>query len=899
MNDLKPIKIILNGESVIAQDGETLLKVCQDRGIDIPTFCNDERLNPSGSCRMCIVEVNGSDTLLPSCATLVAENMTVNTDSPKVRMARKEILELLWTDHPNDCLICEKAGACKLQDYSYEYDIKVNAYYPAYTRETPNEASNKFYTLDKDKCIKCGLCVRVCAELQKTHAIDFIERGHEVEIGYPLDGKYESSNCVSCGNCVSVCPTGALMPKTKTKARTWEMSRVRTTCSYCGVGCQMELMVKDDKVLGVEPVRAAINEGLLCVKGKFAYQFINHQDRLKTPLIKEEGRFREASWEEALNLIVDKVNMTKKNHGSGAFAGLSSAKCTNEENYMMQKFMRAVIGTNNVDHCARLCHASTVAGLAAAFGSGAMTNSIPEVIGNDVAFVIGSNTTETHPVIGSMILRAKEKGAKLIVADPRQIDLSKYADVYLQIEPGTNVALINAMSNVIYHEGLFDKAYIDTRTEAFEDYVSCIEAYTPEIAALVCGVDAELIKKAARLYAKGDKAAIYYAMGVTQHSCGTDHVMSLSNLAMMCGNLGKESAGINPLRGQNNVQGACDLGALPDVYPGYQKVFDEAANQKFEAAWKCKLSKTPGLTVTQMFDGAISKEIRFMYLMGENPVVSDPDTAHVIKSLEAMDFLVVQDIFLTETAQYADVVLPAVSFAEKDGTFTNTERRVQRVRKAIRNRGHAKADWEILMMLMQKLGYDQKYESPEDIMKEINNLTPIYGGITYDKIDVKGVQWPCPTPEHEGTLFLHKDKFSRGKGKFFKLNHIGAMESPDEDYPLILTTGRSLYHFHTSTMTKRTQGINEIVGGNYLEMSEEMADKLGLENGQSVKVTSRRGSSQAKLKVVKTIKENVVFMPFHFENSANRLTNSLAIDKISKIPELKVSAVRVEALYEK
>jgi len=896
MSDYKDlVNITIDGQKIQTSGGLSILDVCRSNEIDIPTLCYDERLNPDGACRLCIVEIKGVENLLPSCTTKVSDGMDIKTRSEAVLNARKDILELLWANHPNDCLVCEKSGECDLENYCYQYDIEPQSYYSFDDKKSLEiNDSNKFYNNNQSKCILCGKCVRVCNELQKSDAINFIERGNKVHVGYPLDGTYESSVCVSCGNCVSACPVGALMPKSREKFRNWETLKVRTTCSYCGVGCQMDLVVKDNRVVRVDPISGTPNDGLLCVKGKFAYNFINHEDRLKTPLIKKDGVFKEATWDEAYSLIVDRIDRIKDEFGSDSLGGLSSAKCTNEENYLMQKFVRAGLGTNNIDHCARLCHASTVTGLANTLGSGAMTNSISEVKDNDVAFIIGSNTTETHPVIGSMILQAKENGAKIIVADPREIELAKKADIYLPIQPGSNVALINAMCHVILCENLHDLSYIRERTEGFEEVVSIIKDYTPETAALVCGVDADDIRKAARIYASGNKAAIYYAMGITQHSNGTNNVKSLANLAMMCGNIGIEGGGINPLRGQNNVQGACDMGALPNNFPGYQKVFDDEINRKFEAAWGVELSKEVGLTVTTLLSSALSGRLKMLYIMGENPVVSDPDTKHVIKSLESLDFLVVQDIFLTETAEYADVVLPAVSFAEKDGTFTNTERRVQRIRKAVKRPGDAKADWEILSELLSRLGIDADYGSPSDIMDEINMLTPIYGGIKYHRIDEVGIQWPCPTTTHTGTKYLHKDRMSRGKGLFTAIYHRSPVETPDKDYPIILTTGRSLYHFHTRTMSKMTDAINEIAGENYLEISPATAESLDIVDGDLIKVISRRGTAKAIARVVDEIKNGVVFMTFHYSNGANVLTSSAALDEESSIPELKITAVRVE-----
>lgn len=525
-----------------------------------------------------------------------------------------------------------------------------------------------------------------------------------------------------------------------------------------------------------------------------------------------------------------------------------------------------------------------------------MTNSIEEVKNCDVIFVTGSNTTENHPVIGAQMRQAKAKGAKIIVADPRRIDLAKDADVFLQIKPGTNIALFNGMMNIILEEGLQDDEYIKERTENYEELVNLVKEYTPERVSEICGIDPEDLKKAARIYASGDKSGIFYAMGITQHSTGTHGVMAVSNLALLCGNVGKESAGVNPLRGQNNVQGACDMGGLPADLPGYQKVFKPEVVEKFEKAWDVKLSSKVGLTIPEIMDGAHNGNINFLYIMGENPMVSDPDTKHVEESLENVDFLVVQDIFLTETAEKADVILPAAAFAEKDGTFTNSERRVQRIRKAINSPGESKADWEIIMDIMNRLGYDKKYSSPKEIMDEIAEVTPQYGGIDYDRLGEKGLQWPCPTKDHPGTKYLHKDAIARGRGLFMPQHYVESAEITDSKYPFIMTTGRNLYHYHTRSMTGRVDGLNEKSPHSYIEINPATANKLGFEDNELVKVSSKRGEITTRVKITEIVDESVVFMPFHFaEGSANVLTNT-ALDSIAKIPELKVAAVRIDKL---
>lgn len=891
---MKSVKVIINGQEALVQKNSSILQAAKELGIEIPNLCHCELLDigKGASCRVCVVEVEGRRNLAPACATTVAEGMVINTKNDRVKKTRNMMLELLLANHPLDCLTCQKSGNCKLQDYCYEYDVKESRF-KGEKRNIPVDESNEFYICDPNKCIMCGNCVRVCSELQCTSAIGRTGRGFNTYVGAPYEEGMKKSTCVSCGNCLSVCPVGALMPKQKSKYRLWELKRVKTTCTYCGVGCQMNLLVKDNKVVESEPVVGLANNGLLCVKGKFGNSFIKHPDRLKTPLIKKDGKFEEASWEEAIEVIVSKVKSTKAEYGPDALAGLASARCTNEENYLFQKMVRTTFGTNNIDHCARLCHASTVAGLAITLGSGAMTNSNQEATGTDVILITGSNTTETHPVIGSFMKQAIARGAKVIVAEPRRIELAEQAEVFLQIKPGTNVAIYNGLMNVILEENLQDIKYIKERTENYEELVEVIKNYTPERVAGICGVDAEDIRKAARLYAKADKAAIYYSMGVTQHSTGTQGVMSISNLALLCGNIGKEFCGVNPLRGQNNVQGACDTGCLPGDLTGYQKVANPDSLAKFEKAWGVKLSDKVGLTVTEIMNACEDGDIRFLYIMGENPMISDPDINHVKKALDKLDFLVVQDIFLTETAELADIVLPAASFAEKDGTFTNTERRVQRIRKAIEPVGQAKADWEIIMKIMNALGYEKTYNHASEIMDEIASLTPQYGGIDYLRIEEEGLQWPCPTKDHPGSKYLHNGGFAKGRALFRPAEYIESAELPDKDYPYILTTGRMLYHYHTRSMTGRVEGINNLFPESYIEIHPDTANKLKVKHGDKVKISSRRGEIITSAKVSDIVEEDVLFMPFHFaEGAANYLTNC-AIDPIAKIPEFKVCAISV------
>jgi len=669
--------------------------------------------------------------------------------------------------------------------------------------------------------------------------------------------------------------------------------KVETTCPYCGVGCNLILNVKDERVVGVYPSSNGPGEGRLCVKGWSAHEFIHHPDRLTSPLIKVDDSFMEASWDEALTVVADKLVECKEKHGPDSIGFLTSAKATNEDNYLMQKLARAVIGTNNVDHCARLCHASTVSGLVYAFGSGAMTNSMEDVEESDAIFVIGSNTTEQHPLIARRIIKAVKGGAKLIVADPRRIKLAEYADVYLPLEPGSDVALLNAIMHVIIKEGLQDVDFIKSRTEGYQGFRDNIEKYSPEIAEKITEVNAEDIRKAARLYGRSLRGSLFFCMGVTQHTTGVNNVVSCANLVLLTGNLGREGTGVNPLRGQNNVQGACDVGALPDYLPGYRSVPDPKARHHIGEKWGAPLSSIRGLTVMEMM-GACGDGIHALYIMGKNPVMSDPDSSHVTKQIEKLDFLVVQELFMSETAKHADVILPAASFAEKNGTYTATDRRIQRVRKAIDPIGGSKPDWKILTEISNRLGYPMEYDSPSEIMDEIASVSKIYGGISYSRLESEDLRWPCPESTHPGTRILHRDTFSRGLGKFHSVEHRSPAEIPDENFPYILTTGRMLQHWHTGTMTRRSSTLTGQVNEATLEINPRDADILGISSGDMVRVSSRRGEITLKAGVTDRIKEQVVFIPFHFvEAAANKLTNP-ALDPVALIPELKVCAVRIE-----
>jgi formate dehydrogenase alpha subunit len=887
---MKTVSFTLDGMQYTSTEGKTILEAALENGVYIPNLCHHPDLKPVGVCRLCLVDAGGRKPVV-SCVTPLEEGMVISSESRYINSIRKMTLGLLIANHEGDCLTCSKEGKCKLRELSSYMgltDDDIERLRP-FTRHIELDESNPFFTVDMNKCVLCGICVRTCAEIQGDSAIDYGFRGVNTVITTLGNEPIVDSICVSCGECVVRCPTGALTVNNyQPPAR-----EVKTICAYCGVGCGLVMGVRGNRIVNVEGDRDnVVNRGHLCVKGRFGYGFVNHPERLTKPLIKKDGEFIESTWDEALNLVAEKLGQ----YGSDEIAVLSSAKITNEENYVVQKFARAVLGTNSVDHCARLCHAPTVTGLAQSFGSGAMTNSINEIPGAACLFAIGTNTTSAHPVIAAKMKEAVRNGAKLIVANPKEIELCRFADIFLQHKPGTDVPLMMGMARVILDEGLHDEAFVGENTENFEAFKKSLESYDLGFVEEVTGVPAEKIKEAARLYALNSPAGIFYAMGITQHTHGTENVLATSNLALLTGNVGVESAGVNPLRGQNNVQGACDLGALPNVYPGYQKVADPTVQEKFEREWNCSLRGDMGLTHVEIFDAIGEGRVKALYQVGENPVLSEADANHVKAALEGIDFYVVQDIFLNESARYADVVLPAASFAEKDGTFTNTERRVQRVRKVIQPVGDSKSDWWIACELAKRMGASGfEFSHPREIMDEINRVTPSYAGITYDRIEENGLQWPCTDMDHEGTRYLHGGRFKTpsGKGRFMPLEYRESEELPDEEYPLILTTDRSLYHFHTSTMTRKVKGLEVLHEEELLMINPVDSDRIGIESGDMVEVSSRRGTIRVKVDVTDICPPGVVSMTFHFfESPVNELTNA-ALDPLAKIPETKVCAVNI------
>jgi len=937
---MEKINVTIDGTTITVEKGTTVLEAARSVGIYIPALCshpnlpssrqvtpysvvyrgedelkNDNSLTEYEGCQLCLVKVEGVSDLATSCTTEVSDGMVVQTNTEEIQQKRRENLKIILGEHPNVCLACDRKeecdpfrgsirkaaiitgcefcpnnNRCELQEVAAY--IGVDESTPPYEyKGLPVVKSDPFFERNYNLCIACTRCVRACQEVRGNSAIGLVFQNEKVVVG-STSPTLEESGCQFCGACVDVCPTGALTEW----INKWEGDaerRVLTTCPYCGVGCQLELLVKKDRIIGVSPKGdGTVNQGQACVKGKFGIvEYVHHPERLTSPLIRKNGNFVETTWDEALDLIAERMG----NYNPNEVAVISSAKCTNEENYVAQKFARVVLGTNNVDHCARLCHASTVAGLAQSFGAGAMTNSIDEIKQAKCILAIGTNTTDAHPVIGMDVKNSTKNGTKLIVANPREIELVQYAALWLQQNPGSDVALLMGMMRVIVDENLYDKDFIEARCENFDTFRDSLKEFDLERVEEITGIPKDKIVEAARIYATDKPSTILYAMGITQHTHGTDNVIATANLAMLTGNVGKPSTGVNPLRGQNNVQGACDLGALPNVFTGYQAVVNEDIRKKFEDAWGTYLPREIGLTLTEMFEAAHKKEIKAIYLIGENPILSDPDARHVKESLETLDFFVVQDIFMSETAQLADVVLPSASFAESDGTFTNTDRRVQRVRKAVEPIGKSKPDWEITCQLAQKMGtkgFD--FQDPSQIMDEMSTLTPSYGGISFKRLENGGIQWPCPDNKHPGTPILHTEKFTRGKGKFIPLEYRPPAELPDDDYPLLLTTERSRYHFHTGTMTRKVSGLDTLVSEGMVEINPKDASALGISDGEMVKVISRRGDVLAKAKVTEVSPVKVVTMNFHFaESPTNQLTNP-ALDPVAKIPEFKVCAVKLE-----
>ncbi len=901
---MKTVSLSIDGKSVTAAAGTTILNAATAAGIDIPHLCYDPRVEPIGSCRLCGVKVEGMRGLIASCGQAVSDGMKVTTEDDELALHRRQILELLLSDHRSSCTSCDKSGNCRLQDYAYRYHADQSRFGTlTHQPDGPNYTTlNKGILYDADKCIKCGLCVRYCETVQMADALTFAWRAKRLVVTTPFNEDLHKTTCELCGGCIRVCPVGAMLDKSALGlGREQDLSRVRTTCSYCGVGCQMDLVVDKarSRIVRVtaEP-GSPINDGNLCVKGHFGFEFVASKDRLTHPLIRKNGKLEKATWEEAIGLVGNRMREIRDQHGPDAVAFVSSSRCTNEENYLMQKLARTAGGTNNVDNCATTCHAPTVAGLAMSFGSGAMTNSTAEIKDCNVLFLIGANPTEAHPIFGLEMKRALRRGAKLIVCDPRKTWLAQRAHIHIQHRPGSDNMLLNAMMRYILDEGLANQSFIKSRCEGFEEFRANLKQYTVEKAAKYCGVDAELIRTAARWYATGNPSAIFYTLGITEHTCGTDNVKNVANLAMLCGQIGKPSSGVNPLRGQNNVQGACDMGAMANKLPGYQDVTDPATRAKFEKAWGAALPQNQGGKLPYFLEAAGRGELKALYVMGEDPVATEPNSARVIEHLRNLEFFVIQEIFLNETAKLAHVVLPSACWAEKDGTFSASERRMQLIRKAVEPPGEARADWQILCAVSTAMGYPMQYQSPSQIFDEMASLSPIFAGMSHQRIAAaNGLQWPCPTPDHPGTRFLHEGKFTRGKGKFHAITFQAQKEEPCKEFPLILSTGRTLYNYNCGTMTRRSAVIHQKDPANFVEIHADTAARYGIQPDEKVIVRTRRGQVTGLAIVGDRVRPDTIWMPFHFaEEPTNAITNDV-FDPVTATAEYKCCAAVLEKVH--
>ena len=892
---MEMVKLTIDGREVLARPEGTILQVAKNAGIRIPTLCFHERLKPIGSCGMCVVEVAGNSTPVAACETQVAAGMAVTTHSDRLFSMRQDVLKAILVHHPLDCPICDKAGQCLLQDLVYEHGISgVEAQAPTSKFTAPYATT--FIKSNPERCVLCLRCVHACTEIQGIGALSMADGPDGKRIAYDRD------KCVSCGECIQVCPVGAMVEKkTALHWRSWQTEqKVRTTCPYCGCGCQQLLHVKDGRIIKVSGVEDGLpNQGRLCVKGRFGYDFIYSDERLKTPLIRENGGFREASWDQALRLVATRFKEIIAKHGPDALAGVSCSRSINEDSYQMQKLFRSVFGTNNIDNCARTCHAPSVSGLAMSFGSGAMTNSITEFAKAKMIFVIGSNMTEAHPIAATYVKNAARTGAVLIVADPRRTELSDHAALYLPIKVGSDIAFLNGLMNVLITEDLYDRNYVDSCCTGFEELKSKVLEYPPERVAELSGIPADTIRETARKMAATRPGMLAYTLGITEHTCGVHNVISTANLQMMLGNVGFECSGVNALRGQNNVQGACDMGALPNVFPGYQKVDDPKAQAKFRAAWGVdSLPDKPGLMMPDMIEGLRDGKIKGFYIFGENLANSEPDIAHVEKCLAAAEFLVCQDNFQTETTRFAHVILPAAAWSENDGTFVNCERRVSMVRKASEPPGVAMPNWWIFKEIARRMGHEWASSSAGELWdNEISRLAPILAGIKYARLEGDGLQWPVPDENHCGTPVMHQNgRFTRGRGRFIPVDWTPPAEVPDQDYPFVLSTGRRLYHYHTRTQTGRAVGLNDLMGEETLDISPTDARRLAIANGEKVRVKSRRGAVNIKARITDRINPGMVWMSFHFRKTcANWLTNPV-FDPICKTAEYKACAVAVEKL---
>jgi formate dehydrogenase major subunit len=918
----KPVIFTLDGREVTATPEESIWQVAQRLGTDIPHLCYSPEpgYRADGNCRACMVEIDGERTLAASCVRKPADGMIVKTASDRAEKARAMVMELLVADQPAKTDAHDPSS--KLWSWAERIGVTESRFPAHIPSDVPApDPSHPAMRVNLDACIHCNLCVRACREVQVNDVIGMSGRGHHAKITFDFDDPMGGSTCVACGECVQACPTGALMEASllsETGVRTgFEDATIQSGCPFCGVGCQIDYHVSDDKILYADGAAGPANENRLCVKGRFGFDYQSSPQRLTVPLIRRDDapkhgddrldpsnpytHFREATWEEALERAAGGLNTVRDRDGSQALAGFGSAKCSNEEAYLFQKLVRAGFGTNNVDHCTRLCHASSVAALMEAIGTGAVTAPFNAATDAEVVIVIGANPTENHPVAATFIKNAVKNGTRLYIMDPRRQMLSRHATRHLQFKPGADVALLNAMIFTIIEEELYDRQYVAARTHGFEELVQNVRQFPPEKMEEVCGIPADVIRQVARDYARSEASLIFWGMGVSQHVHGTDNARCLIQLALITGQVGRPGTGLHPLRGQNNVQGASDAGLIPMVYPDYQSVAKEEIRNLFEDFWGTGLDPKPGLTVVEIMNAIHADEIKAMYVLGENPAMSDPDQNHARAALAKLDHLVVQDIFLTETAYYADVILPATSYYEKWGTFTNTNRQVQIGEPVVSPPGQARPDWQTIQDLANRMGLDWTYGSPAEVFTEMAQVMPSLKNITWDRVArERAVTYPCDAPDKPGNEILFAESFPTedGRAKIVPTNVVPPDELPDADYPMVLTTGRLLEHWHTGAMTRRASVLEAIEPEPTVAMNPRQLRDLGVEPGEMVKVATRRGFIELKARRDRNVPEGMLFIPFCFEDAAaNKLTNP-QLDPFGKIPEFKFCAARIEPARE-
>ena len=898
------ITLEIDGVNVTVPAGTSVMRASTIAGVNVPKLCATDSLEAFGSCRVCLVEIEGRRGYPASCTTPVENGMKVKTQTSKLADIRRGMMELYISDHPLDCLTCPTNGNCELQDVAGIVGLREVRYgYKGKNHlELKKDESNPYFTYDASKCIVCNRCVRACEETQGTFALTIDGRGFDSRVAAGQNDSFMESDCVSCGACVQACPTATLTEKTVIMMGQAEHSAI-TTCAYCGVGCSFKAEMKGNEVVRMVPHKdGKANHGHSCVKGRFAWGYATHQDRMLKPMIRKKitDPWQEVSWEEAIGYAASEFRRIQAKYGKDSIGGITSSRCTNEETYLVQKLVRAAFGNNNVDTCARVCHSPTGYGLKQTLGESAGTQTFDSVMHADVIMVIGANPVAAHPVFASQMKRRLRQGAKLIVVDPRTTEMVKgahyQADHHLKLKPGTNVAVISAMAHVIVTEGLVKEDFVNERCDmqSFNEWrtFAARAENSPESMEAVTGIPAETLRAAARLYASGGNAAIYYGLGVTEHAQGSTMVMGIANLAMATANVGREGVGVNPLRGQNNVQGSCDMGSFPHELPGYRHISDSIARAEFEARWNCTLNPEPGLRIPNMFDAALDGSFMGLYCQGEDIVQSDPDTQHVSAALSAMECIVVQDLFLNETAKYAHVFLPGSSFLEKDGTFTNAERRISRVRKVMPAKA-GYSDWEVTQLLANALGYPMQYQHPSEIMDEIAALTPTFHGVSFKTIDKLGsVQWPCNENAPEGTPIMHIDAFVRGKGRFIITQYVPTDEKVTKRFPLILTTGRILSQYNVGAQTRRTENVRWH-SEDRLEIHPHDAEERGIRQDDWVGIESRSGQTVLRATVSENVQPGVVYTTFHFpESGANVITTDNS-DWATNCPEYKVTAVQV------